>query len=205
MSAPVTSSAASKVQPPVKTARRAKSRLFFAEKFVRPLDRRAERLLPRIEIAATVEQVEPPREPSADLGRREHSGACRGEFDRERQVVQAATEAGNLLAGRRRERAQRAPPPRFRRGAAQETRPRPEAAIARGSSPVAAGSGRRSRAPRAPLPHRSPARSCPAGEAACGCLSVGRSFRCAQRLRDRLHDEGGVAHARESDPKTPSG
>ncbi len=86
-------SAASSVQPPAKTASRAKSRCSSGlQEVVRPLDRRAQRLLSRLGVAAASEQVEPTAEPLEELLAREHHGSRRGELERERQVVEPLAE-----------------------------------------------------------------------------------------------------------------
>jgi hypothetical protein len=54
--------------------------------------------LPRVGVAATLEQVEALREALEDLSRRERLGARRGELNGERQVVEADAELGDLLA-----------------------------------------------------------------------------------------------------------
>ena len=59
---------------------------------MRPLDRRAKRVLARFRIAAAFQEIEALGEPVQDLRRGEHTGASRGELDREREVVEAATE-----------------------------------------------------------------------------------------------------------------
>ena len=63
--------------------------LFRIQKVVRPLDRRTERLLPRVGVAARLEQVEPLRESIDELLRREDDGSCSGELERQREVVQS--------------------------------------------------------------------------------------------------------------------
>ena len=65
--------------------------LVVGEEVVRPLDRRAKRVLARFRIAAALQEIEALSEPVQDLRRREHTGAGRGELDREREVVEAAT------------------------------------------------------------------------------------------------------------------
>ena len=64
---------------------------------MRPLDRRAKRVLARFRIAAAFQEIEALGEPVEDLRRREHTGAGRGELDGEREVVEAATELGGRL------------------------------------------------------------------------------------------------------------
>ena len=71
--------------------------LVRVEKVVAPLDRRAERLLARVGVAGTVEEIEPLTEPVQDLGRREHVSACSRELDGERKVVESRTERGHCL------------------------------------------------------------------------------------------------------------
>ena len=61
--------------------------LLFAEEPVAPFDRRSQRLLPRLGIAAAFEQIEPLRKALQDLGRGEHARPGRRQLDRERQVV----------------------------------------------------------------------------------------------------------------------
>ena len=63
-----TSSAASSVQPPAKTERRAEEALLLlGEEVVAPLDRRPERVLPGIGVAAALERSRRWREPLEDL------------------------------------------------------------------------------------------------------------------------------------------
>ena len=72
--------------------------LFLGEQVVAPVDRRPQRLLPRVGVAATLEQVEALREALEDLSRRERLGARGGELDGERQLVESDAELGDLLA-----------------------------------------------------------------------------------------------------------
>ena len=58
------------------------------QKVVRPLDRRAQRALPALCVAAAAKQIEPLAEPLDELARREQRRARRREFERERQVVE---------------------------------------------------------------------------------------------------------------------
>ena len=60
------------------------------EQVVRPLDRRAQRLLARIGVPAALEQVEPLREPLEELLGREDDRAGSRQLERERQVVEPA-------------------------------------------------------------------------------------------------------------------
>ena len=83
--------------------------LFLGEQVVAPVDRRAQRLLPRVGVAATLEQVEALREPLEDLSRRERLGARGRELDRERQLVEPDAELADL-------------PGRFKTGALAEQR-----------------------------------------------------------------------------------
>ena len=64
---------------------------------MRPLDRRAKRVLARIRIAAAFQEIEALGESVQDLRRGEHSGASSGELDGEREIVEAATELGGRL------------------------------------------------------------------------------------------------------------
>ena len=63
-----------------------------------PVDSRAQRLLPRVGVAAALEQVEALREALEDLSRRERLGARGGELNGERQLVESDAELGDLLA-----------------------------------------------------------------------------------------------------------
>ena len=72
--------------------------LLLGEEVVAPLDRRSQRLLPGVCVAAALEQVEPLREPLQDLLGREHLRAGGRELDREREQVETAAELGDLLA-----------------------------------------------------------------------------------------------------------
>ena len=180
-SAPATSSAASSVQPPAKTESARKRRCSSSgREVVAPRDRRPERLLPRIGVAAALQQVEALGEPLQDLRGRECPRAGGGELDREREVVEARAELGDLVPSHRaasaRRRARR--PPR-RRAVGLRTRLRPGRAGARGSSRGAPGWDRTARAPKAQAQPRSPARGCRGGGAS-------PARRCAQRARPSL-------------------
>ena len=74
-----------------------KTLLLRLEQVVRPLDRRAQRLLTRIGVSAPLEQVETLGEPLHELLRREHDGAGGCEFERKRQIVQARTKLAHGL------------------------------------------------------------------------------------------------------------
>ena len=147
-SAPATSSAASSVQPPAKTESARKRRCSSSgREVVAPRDRRPERLLSRLGVPTASQQVESLGEALEDLCGRECLRAGGGELDREREVVEARAELGDLVgrhrAGSARRRARR--PPR-RRAVGLRTRLRPARAGARGSSRRAPGSGRTARA-----------------------------------------------------------
>src|SRR5207302_1475223 len=71
--------------------------LVGGEEVMRPLDRRAKRVLARFRIAAAFQEIETLGEPVQDLLRGEHTGAGRGELDGEREVVKAATKLGGRL------------------------------------------------------------------------------------------------------------
>jgi hypothetical protein len=73
--------------------------LLPCEEVVRPGDRRAERLLAGVGVAAASEQVEALRQPLEDLRRREDTRARCRQFDRQRQVVEANTELGDSRVG----------------------------------------------------------------------------------------------------------
>ena len=64
---------------------------------MRPLDRRAKRVLACFRVAAAFQEIESLSEPVEDLRRGEHTGAGRGELDREREVVEAATKLGRRV------------------------------------------------------------------------------------------------------------
>ena len=97
-SASATCSAASYVQPPAKTERRAKSACSSSlREVVRPLDRRSQRLLAGIGVALALEQVETLREaleqlPGAEEGR---AGGC--ELERKRQLIETEAELFDRL------------------------------------------------------------------------------------------------------------
>ena len=76
------------------------------EEVVRPFDRRAQRALARVGVAAALEQVEPLREALEDLGRRERRRPRGGELHGEREVVEAAAELLDRRSGSSRERRQ---------------------------------------------------------------------------------------------------
>ena len=69
------------------------------QKVVRPRDRRSERCLPQVGVTAAAQQVEPAAETREKLFRREHAGACRGELQRERQVVEPCADLVDVLVG----------------------------------------------------------------------------------------------------------
>ena len=94
---PQTASATSSEQPPANTPSRASERLLGRlEQVVAPVDRVAERALPRRQIVgAAGEQVEPLLEPAEDRLRREQLDARGRELDRERQAVEAAADPGH--------------------------------------------------------------------------------------------------------------
>ena len=95
-----TASAALSVQPPAKTASRANALLLVGvEQVVAPLDRRAQRLLPRVDAAARLQQVEPAREAVEELRGREHAHARGGELERERQLLEPRAELGDAVGG----------------------------------------------------------------------------------------------------------
>ena len=113
-SAPTTRSAASSVQPPAKTERRAKRRCSAGESSSYDHAIVARSVCWRgSQVAAALEQVEARRQPLDDLRRREHARPRSGELDGEWQVVEAAAELGRpsrparAASGRRRAR----PPP----------------------------------------------------------------------------------------------
>ena len=100
--------------------------LVVGEEVVRPGDRRPQRLLPRVRVAEACQQVEALAEPLEDLRRRERPRTRGGELDRERQVVEAPAELGDLGASARAATGRRTgSPPRARRGPAPDSRPRP--------------------------------------------------------------------------------
>jgi hypothetical protein len=74
------------------------SLLLFGQELVAPGDGRPQRLLACLGVAAAPEQIEPLGEPLQDLGRGEHARPRRGQLDRERQVVQAAAQLGDVVA-----------------------------------------------------------------------------------------------------------
>ena len=73
--------------------------LLGREQVVAPLDRRSERLLAGIRVAAAFEQVEPLREALEDLRRRERLRSRGGELDGERERVEAGAQLGDLGGG----------------------------------------------------------------------------------------------------------
>ena len=62
------------------------------QQVVRPLDRRPQRLLARVCVAASLEEIEPLREPVENLRGREHAAARGRELERQRQVVEGLAE-----------------------------------------------------------------------------------------------------------------
>ncbi len=75
--------------------------LVRVQEVVRPLDRRAQRLLSRLGVAAASEQVEPGAEPFEELVAGEHHRSRRGKLERERQVVEALAEQVERVVGRK--------------------------------------------------------------------------------------------------------
>ena len=71
--------------------------LVCREQVVRPGDRRPQRLLARVGVAAGPEQVQSLRDPLDDLCGCEHPDPGGGELERQRQVVQPAAQLGNRL------------------------------------------------------------------------------------------------------------
>ena len=99
-----------------------------------PLDRRAQRLLARVGVPSSLEQVEPLRETLEDLRRREDARARGGQLDRERQVVQPPAELGDrLVRCEPRALTEQLDRVGLARAAAPRTRPRRLFAAARGS------------------------------------------------------------------------
>ena len=110
------------------------------EQLVAPLDRRAQRSLPRRSVArARREQRQPPVEPREQLVRIEQRDACRRELDRERKPVEPPADLADGCrrvgsAGRPRARARRRGPRRRRRATARPGTAAPtRRAAARGS------------------------------------------------------------------------
>ena len=100
-SAPQISSAASSVQPPAKTASRAKRSCSRRQQVVAPGDRRAQRPLPlRRRPRSAGEQGQPLLEPFEQDRRRERLDAGGRELDRERQAVEAPADLGHLAVRR---------------------------------------------------------------------------------------------------------
>src|SRR6266516_3199627 len=67
------------------------------EQVVRPGDRRPQRLLARVGVAAGPEQVQSLRDPLEDLSGCEHADPGGGELERQRQVVEPAAQLDNSL------------------------------------------------------------------------------------------------------------
>ena len=88
------------MQPPAKTARRAKSVCSLgAEQVVAPVDRRAQRLLAGRQVARPgAEEVEALLEPGEQRLGREQLRASGRELDRERQAVEADADLGDAPA-----------------------------------------------------------------------------------------------------------
>ena len=66
--------------------------LHFREELVAPLDRRPQRLLAGVGVAAALQQVETLRQPLEDLEWRERLRSRRSELDGQREVVEAGAE-----------------------------------------------------------------------------------------------------------------
>jgi hypothetical protein len=71
----------------------------FGEKLMAPLDRRPERCLAGVGVAAAPEQVEALGQTLQDLRGRENAGAGSRQLDRQRQVVEAPAELSDGLIG----------------------------------------------------------------------------------------------------------
>src|SRR5437764_11409161 len=71
----------------------------LAEQVVRPLDRCAQRLLPRVLVAAALQQVETLRQPFEDLRWREHARPGGRQLDGQWHVVEPAAELADILRG----------------------------------------------------------------------------------------------------------
>ena len=181
-SASHTSSAASSVQPPAKTARRANSSLLLgSEQVVAPVDGRAQRAAARGSASRPpVEQVEALRKPFEDLrAARARFVRGRSQLDREGEVVEAAAELGDLLgrlesAEPRRHRRVRCPrDPRQRRDRILDLGPDTQELAARDEQLQVGTSARQDRRVRAPP--RPPARSCRGrGVARCSAMCAAR-------------------------------
>ncbi len=94
-SAPTTRDAASSVQPPAKTlSPRNSTLLLWLQELVRPVDRRLERSLTGVDVAARLEEID--RSPRLSRIREgERAGARRRQLDRERKLVEATAELGD--------------------------------------------------------------------------------------------------------------
>ena len=92
-----TASAAARVKPPAKTARRRKSACSVGrEQVVAPGDRVAHRALPRRQVAAAAgQQGQPLLEPGQERRRRQDLHPGRGKLDGQRQAVEAAADGGD--------------------------------------------------------------------------------------------------------------
>ena len=86
-------------------SRRKSDALALVEQIVAPIDERAQRLLPRQDVAAAAgEHAEALVEPLAQLARAEHLDARRGELDGERDAVEPPADVGDdrrVLVGQR--------------------------------------------------------------------------------------------------------
>ena len=166
--AAVTASAARRSAPPAKTANASNAwRSSVVSRSIAPLERRAQRALSLGRVARAVrEDVERSAEAREQLLRREEHRARRGQFDRQRQSVEALAdpvhgrrhlEAGIPPLGDAPEHRDRAPPgPAGRRG----TDAPPRASAARGSSPAPRPPARRPPGRPPAARRRARARSC---------------------------------------------
>ena len=149
--------------------------LVVGEEVVRPGDRRPQRLLPRVRVAEASQQVEALAEPLEDLRRRERPRTRGGELDRERQVVEAPAELGDLGASARAGTGRRTgAPPRAREGRHRAVDLALDAKeLARRDEPVSPGQSLRSDA------------SSPAASTTCSKLSSSRSNSRSRRWSRR--------------------
>ena len=71
----------------------------LVQQLVAPLDRRAQRLLARVDTAAGLEQIQPLREPLDELRGREDSDPRRRQLERERDAIEPAADVDDGRCG----------------------------------------------------------------------------------------------------------
>ena len=177
--------------------------LVLGEEVVRPLDRRAQRLLARVGVAAALQQVEPLARAAPGSARVTSAFVARRRARRPAAGCRAArTARGSRRSARSGPARRTVRRPRARRGAAPRTRPHRRRAAARATSPAARRFGQARRSAES------------VGGGVDHLLEVveqqqqlaladvlGELVLGAQRLRDRLDHQRRVTQRRKPDPE----